>query len=299
MVRYTRALPDNIAARKAIRERGLKLLDDLHRAEYDRIIVVGHSLGALLAYDLVSYYWATHAASHTVTKAAADEFALLSTLEKSAGALAAEKNGADRREPCSSNIGEAQRAFCRLLRLRPKPCKKRRRRSPMADHGPHHCWQSARPCRLPAGQQPRDRADRVEARELATCPPIREELDPAVIEAARADGLPLGGDKPALFSFPTKTPGEWQLHHAAQFAVVRWTNIHDPARLVAFGDVISSPVAPIFGDGIVDIDLRKLRGQSRRFTHTRYWAEARPGQQPPPHLAELRTALDLAGKAKL
>ena len=87
------------------------------------------------------------------------------------------------------------------------------------------------------------------------CPPIREELDPAVIEAARADGLPLGGDKPALFSFPTKTAGEWQLHHAAQFAVVRWTNIHDPALLVAFGDVISSPVAPIFGDGIVDIDL--------------------------------------------
>jgi len=36
VVRYTRALPDNIAARKAIRERGLKLLDDLHRAEYDR-----------------------------------------------------------------------------------------------------------------------------------------------------------------------------------------------------------------------------------------------------------------------
>jgi len=120
-----------------------------------------------------------------------------------------------------------------------------------------------------------------------------------VREAASADGLPLAGDKPALFSFPTKTAGEWQLHHAAQFAVVRWTNIHDPARLVAFGDIISAPAAPIFGDGVVDIDLRELRGQSLRFTHTRYWAEAKRGKQPPPHLVELRTALDLAGKARL
>jgi hypothetical protein len=96
VVRYTRALPDNIAARKAIRERGLKLFDDLHRAEYDRIIVVGHSLGSLLAYDLVSYYWATHAASYTITNAATDEFALLCTLEKLAGSLATEKNAAGR-----------------------------------------------------------------------------------------------------------------------------------------------------------------------------------------------------------
>ena len=275
VVRYTRALPDNIAARKAIRERGLKLLDDLHRAEYDRIVVVGHSLGALLAYDLVSYYWATHAASHTITTAAADEFALLCMLEKTAGALAAE-NGASR-QALLDQYRDAQRAFCRLLRTRPKPEKKE-------DVDRRWLITDLITVGSPLGhadflltKSPRDRAERVEARELATCPPIREELDPAVIEAARADGLP----------------------HAAQFAVVRWTNFHDPALLVAFGDVISSPVAPIFGDGIVDIDLRKLRGQSRRFTHTRYWAEAGPGQQAPPHLAELRAALDLAGKAKL
>ncbi len=298
VVRYTRALPDNIASRKAIRERGLKLLDDLHRAEYDRIIVVGHSLGSLLAYDLVSYYWATHAASHTVTKAETDEFALLSTLETLAGSLATEKNDANR-ESLLGHYRQAQRAFCRLLRTRPKPMKKEE---------PDRRWLITDLITVgsPLGhtdfllaKSPEDRAERVAARELATCPPIREELDPAVVDAAKADGLPLAGDKPALFSFPTKTPGEWQLHHAAQFAVVRWTNIHDPARLVAFGDIISAPAAPIFGDGVVDIDLRALRGQSLRFTHTRYWAEAKRGKQPPPHLVELRTALDLAGKAKL
>jgi hypothetical protein len=298
VVRYTRALPDNIAARKAIRERGLALFDDLHRAEYDRIIVVGHSLGSLLAYDLVSYYWATHAASYTVSKAATDEFALLCTLEKLAGSLATEKNDAGR-ETLLNQYREVQRAFCRLLRTRPRPTKKEEpdRRWLITDLITVGCPLGHTDFLL--ANSPRDRAERVAARELAICPPIREELDPAVREAARTDGLPLAGDRPALFSFPTKTAGEWQLHHAAQFAAVRWTNIHDPARLVAFGDVISAPAAPIFGDGVIDIDLRKLRGQSLRFTHTRYWAEAKPGKPPPPHLVELRTALDLAAKAKL
>jgi len=298
VVRYTRALPDNIAARKAIRERGLKLLDDLHRTEYDRIIIVGHSLGSLLAYDLVSYYWATRAASHTVTKADPDEFTLLCTLEKLAGSLATEKEAAGR-ATLLDQYRQAQRAFCRRLRTRPKPAKQEE---------PDRRWLITDLITVgsPLGHtdfllanSPQDRVERIAARELATCPPIREELDPDVRKAAGADGLPLAGDKPALFSFPTKTDGEWQLHHAAQFAVVRWTNIHDPARLVALGDIISAPAAPIFGDGVVDIDLRKLRGQSLRFTHTRYWAEAKPGRNTPPHLAELRTAIDLAGKAKL
>jgi hypothetical protein len=98
VVRYTRALPDNIAARKAIRERGLKLLDDLHRAEYDRIIVVGHSLGALLAYDLVSYYWATHAPHGDEGR---DRRLLSEYAGDLAGSLATEKNDANR-EPAGT-----------------------------------------------------------------------------------------------------------------------------------------------------------------------------------------------------
>jgi hypothetical protein len=44
VVRYTRATPENIAARKNIRERGLALLSELHKEDYSRIVVVGHSL---------------------------------------------------------------------------------------------------------------------------------------------------------------------------------------------------------------------------------------------------------------
>jgi hypothetical protein len=82
---------------------------------------------------------------------------------------------------------------------------------------------------------------------------------------------------------------------------VRWTNIYDPALLVAFGDLISGPVAPLFGEAIVDVNLKKSRngGQSWRFTHTRYWSL--PDQMPPKvpvHVDELRKALDLGGQLR-
>src|SRR5208337_1287846 len=53
VVRYTRASPENIAARAAVRERGLNLLRALHGgARYRRIVIVAHSLGTMLAHDL-------------------------------------------------------------------------------------------------------------------------------------------------------------------------------------------------------------------------------------------------------
>ena len=88
------------------------------------------------------------------------------------------------------------------------------------------------------------------------------------------------------------------MHHATPYAAVRWTNIYDPAVLVAFGDLISGPLAPVFGPGIIDVNLKQVRGQqSRWFTHTRYWSlpngNARRGAK---HIEELRKALDLGGQ---
>jgi hypothetical protein len=140
-----------------------------------------------------------------------------------------------------------------------------------------------------------DLESRKEAREFPTSAPLRERLDPDVVAKARRAALPISDDAPRLFCFPFGTDG-WQLHHAAPYAAVRWTNIYDPARLIFFGDIISGAVAPAFGPGVVDVDLRSLRGQSWRFTHTHYWSGAIEGVQPPHHIVKLREALDLAGK---
>jgi hypothetical protein len=70
VARYVGASPELIAGRQAIRERGLKLLEALHdrrawkiglemrHPEYERIIVIAHSLGSIVAYDVMRIFWA-------------------------------------------------------------------------------------------------------------------------------------------------------------------------------------------------------------------------------------------------
>jgi hypothetical protein len=76
---------------------------------------------------------------------------------------------------------------------------------------------------------------------------------------------------------------------------VRWTNIYDSHRLIFQGDIISGPLAPVFGGGIREIELTNLRGQSRCFSHTLYWAlpPDRAQANALPHIVALHNALDL------
>ena len=57
--RYLTPDPENIAARSRIRASGIKLLRQLQSDErYDRIVLVGHSLGTVVALDMLSILWA-------------------------------------------------------------------------------------------------------------------------------------------------------------------------------------------------------------------------------------------------
>jgi hypothetical protein len=290
VVRYTRAKPDNIAARKNIRERGLALLSELHDKEYNRIIVVGHSLGSILAYDLISYFWAKHQDARIVVNGT-PEFEALREIET---ALADPTwPGA----PAIAAYHAAQTKFAHLLRCRPKP----------TDNTPDTRWLITDFVTLGSplshaeflmASSKQDLEKRQQDREYPTSPPLRELLDPNHVPSAQKAGFPLDEITPRLLSFPFGA-NEWQLHHASPYAAVRWTNIYDPALLVTFGDLISGPVAPVFGPGIIDVDLRKLRGQPWRFTHTRYWTlPDDAGDAVPEHIAELRAALDLGGQRR-
>ncbi|MFO0767557.1 MAG: hypothetical protein U0231_12420 [Nitrospiraceae bacterium] len=56
--RYLSPNPRNIALRQKIRAEGVQLLRHLHDSrEYDRIVVVGHSLGSVIGYDLIARLW--------------------------------------------------------------------------------------------------------------------------------------------------------------------------------------------------------------------------------------------------
>jgi hypothetical protein len=288
VVRYTRAKPENIDARTKIRQRGLDLLKALHDAgEYERIVIVGHSLGSIVAYELISYFWAARPDSHSVEQGT-PEFQALRALEAAGALLLRDPNLANR-----DAYRVAQRALCRLLRMRDKPA---------AAGQPDTRWlitdlvtvgSPLTHAEFLLANDRRDLGDRMRGREFPTCPPVRELLEGESLVRARTSDMPLDTQDPRLFCFPFGQNG-WQLHHGAPYAVVRWTNIHDPAVLVFLGDMISGPIAPIFGPGIRDINLRETRGQALRFTHLDYWAldENRTA----PQTAQIREAIDVAGR---
>ena len=313
VVRYTRAEPENIAARKNIRERGLELLRQLHKAEYERIIIVGHSLGSILAYDLVSYYWAQHPETHTVGPHDQVELEALGAVEKAVAALeqataALEKEPIDpNKESCdaaANDFRDAQTRFCRSLRERTQP-ETRWLITDLVTLG-----SPLTHAEFLLANNAKDLDERKKGREFPTCPPLREQLDPKFVDDAQTAGLLPPGSLPVeqqkLLSFQLY-PGALRPHHAAPFAAVRWTNIYDPAVVVFCGDIISGALASAFGRGMLDVNLRAERGQSWIFTHTRYWwtpkrkesesetapHSVEPGSVPV-HLRALRTALDLA-----
>ena len=55
--RYFRNSPGNVAVRRAIRKEAVDTLERLHNGQYDRIVVVAHSLGTVVAYDMLRAYF--------------------------------------------------------------------------------------------------------------------------------------------------------------------------------------------------------------------------------------------------
>jgi hypothetical protein len=273
VVRYTKADPDNIAARQAVRERGLKLLSALHEGtHYKRIIIVSHSLGTMLAHDLLSYFWAQREAPRRIAETS-PEFDALCELERAAAAVDLNPTAA-----ALDQYYEAQRRLRVALVARAAPLADDPQTSPdprwlITDFVTLGSPLAHAEFLIAANAE--DLARRKFERELPESPPLREELDPNVFRLAQATHkLPVGADfkTSKLISFPPPSaPHVWELHHAAPFAVVRWVNVYDTASLVFRGDIIGGPLAKPFGPAIIDIDLKSLRGQSRSFTHTKYW----------------------------
>jgi hypothetical protein len=292
VVRYTKADPDNIAARQNVRERGLKLLSSIHDSNYyKRIVIVSHSLGTILAYDLLSYFWAQHEAARKLADSA-PEFDALCELEKAAAAV----EQPNKAPAALDAYYEAQRQLRISLASRTFPS------DPPSANPAFSRWLISDFVTLGSplahsefliAADDRDLAQRKLERELPQSPPMREDLDPKTFDLAKAtQKLPVGAsfDVSKLVSFPLPaSPKIWELHHAAPFAVVRWTNIYDPAWLVYRGDVIGGPLARKFGPAVIDVNLKSLRGQATSFTHTKYWEI--DGE--PIHIEALRWAINL------
>ena len=261
--RYLRPAPGNIDVRHRIREAGVKLLDALHERGYDRIVIVGHSLGSVIGYDMLRHGWARRYQRYGVDPKLQEEAA--AELERLAYAEpfdAAAYRAAQARYGESLNAAGLAWKVTDFVTLG----------SPLT-HADVLLAADAAELTL-----------RQAERELPTCPPARE----------------IRGERPASFRYRKRFPplpgrknGRWHdvPHHAALFAPVRWTNLYFPTHGLLWGDPVGGPVAPLFGGGVRDVAVETGRNGGR-LSHTEYW-NAESDTVPGSHVEALWAALDL------
>lgn len=264
--RYLSPLPSNIAVRQKIRSNGIDLLRRLHESgRYDRIVVVGHSLGAVIGYDMLTHLWTEHNArlSHPdrPSQGALNE---LDTLGKSLSGTSSDAE--------LQRFREQQRALWKEQRALSSP------------------WlvtdfvTLGSPLAYATILLATDKADlqrRQAERDLPTCPPIRDDGHYSYVVDYEYNGQPRSIRI---------------LHHAAVFAPTRWTNIFFPVKIGLLGDLVGGPARPIFGPGILDIPVTD--GTTRLLPllpHTYYWRGGLGARRrgATSALGALRRALDL------
>ncbi len=278
---YLQPKPENIERRQAIREAGVDLIERLHTSQkYDRIIMVGHSLGSVIAYDILTFAWIRIGRLHR------------SPSRSKANALTEIEHEIDRQNQFPSDtLSQSQLEQMQELQ--------------------HRAWSEYRKNSMPwlvtdfvtlgsplthadllweDGSGSKFAALKVQ-RVLPACPPVTEEL-PRDAEPGRF--APISYHR----SFTDITTGQRRTvtlpHQAGMFALTRWTNLYFPFRAPMWGDPVAGPVAPQFGNWVRDISLPHYSGNQRGvmgFAHTRYWQKQVHGSNS--HIDALRKALQL------
>lgn len=304
VARYVRAKPPNVARRQEIRKHGVELLDALiaskvdRKPEYDRIVVVAHSLGSIIAYDILTMLFARHNKISSVeaeTRLQPERHALEDMIRKAAG-LTLTKDGA-RAAPIKLDIDTFQAQQAKAL------AEARKQGSDWIVTDFVTLGSPLTHAEFLLADSHQDLRNRQSSRVLPTCPPVLE-----------YDGT----TKLRHFSYGAGAePEQARLpHHAALFAYTRWTNLYSDHRHILLGDIISGPLGEAFGlsiDGHVVKGIRDIAvlpeltaegqpaGGVRRtlFTHNAYWNPAKGTETGKPavphHIAELRKALRLVG----
>lgn len=303
VARYLRNAPANVAGRRDIRRTSVDTLIALHESgKYDRIIVVAHSLGTVVAYDMLRATFARMFRDIPLDQARLNpEFDRIDkgdlksiewrrqarVLTRKIYELASEMRAnapprpigspADEREPKAWLVTDFITLGCPLTHAHYLLCHGSKGPGPINDES----------------ELIKDFERRVKEREFPTCRPKTDD-----------------GDKVLTYT----REGQLYYHHAAVFGLTRWTNIYFPLEQVFWGDAIGGPVAlydardekgqprraELFGRDIIDVAVSKLTSHGASFfTHTSYWSldreKLRTENKPdPPHIQALKLAVNLA-----
>jgi len=247
---------------------GVETIAKLHERGYDRIVVVGHSLGSVIGYDVLTHAWARFHKTQDASPALKDD--ALERIEKLA-AEAADSKGLPTTAADAREVQNAQRDYFDELR---------------ANGGQ---WRVTDFVTLGS---PLTHAEVLMARDGADLErkKLQREL-PTCLPALEAETRDKQTRLRFTFAYPTKRSKSRVPHHAALFAVTRWTNLYFPTRGLLGGDLIAGPLRDVFGGGVLDVPV-ETRQRSGRLSHTLYWTPPK-GQPDASHIAALRRAVNL------
>jgi len=269
--RYFRNSPANVAVRRAIRKNAVDTLGNLHACGYyDRIVVVAHSLGSVVAYDMLRAYYSR----------ICDWAPLLPSFNPELARI-------DKGELSRDQLRKDARALIRKMAAAQKQVVPLRGRE--SSKGPQ-AWLVTDFVTLGAAlkhakflmchgknrtELEKDFDRRVAEREFPTCPPAKNPPD-------------------GWLSYTDPNSKKKRLHHGGLFALTRWTNIYFPMQQVFWGDAIGGALDPVFGSHIEDREVWTDSSHPNGvFTHTKYWDTKFKEGRAAPHIVALREAIDL------
>lgn len=240
--RYFNPMPSNIEERSNIRKEGIAFLKKLHdRTEkpYDRIVVVGHSLGSVVAYDMLRLLWQE---MHETFKPQPDvDHKIFDKMDDICAAPSSIKNVTEFQDLQQQCLKQYQHNGNPWLITDFVTC------AGAIAHADFYLLNNIPFQKL------------VNQKEFPVCPVVLE-----------------GSDKTIFFDDRTYVTGKDEngkdikrtvkfLNHAALFALTKWTNIYFTS------DYVGSDCQRIFGKGIKDIEVPRKGYILVPGGHTNYW----------------------------
>ncbi len=239
--RYLNPKTYNIEERSTIRREGINFLKKLHdrtEKKYDKIIVVGHSLGSVVAYDLVRLLWQEYhekfSFSAKVDNNIFDSMAAVSSGEKKIDNI---------------DVFQQLQEKCWLQ------YKTNGNKWLISDF--ITCAGAIAHCDYYITDGLKFE-EKVAGKEIPVCPPVLEKGDKSLLFGSQEmEGVNEKGEN--------VNNTVHFLNHAAVFAVTRWTNIFFSS------DFVGSDAARIFRSGVKDIKVPRKGLWFLPGGHTNYW----------------------------
>ena len=274
--RYFRNAPGNTAVRREIRRQAVDMLKYLHTSgKYDRIVIVAHSLGSVIAYDMLRAYFARVAHElPTGPKIFDQNFDTVDSSDSDINPVLLRTNArelvrkiaqisANAREKITDTDGAPKTWLVTDFVTLGSPLT--HAYYLMCDGDTTEALHN-------------DFQRRVREREFPTCPPLRSDDD-------------------GRLTFIKPETSQRLIHHGALFGLTRWTNLYFPVSNLFWGDAIGGEVGSVFGKAIKDIPIYvRKSGIADFFSHITYWDIGRDGGRNAPHIQALRDAINLADR---